>query len=101
MNQCFISPLASQDLNSISEYFLTRNIDAGEMLFREFTKKCENLLKFPNMGRSYGYIRPGMRGVPLSGYIIFYQIADDNLEILRVVSGSQDLATLFEEPNNE
>lgn len=97
MNQCLISPLAIRDLDSISEYFLSRNIEAGERLFKEFTKKCENLLQFPNMGRSYEYIRQGMRGVPLDGYIIFYQIVDNNIEILRVVNGRQDLESLFGE----
>ncbi|TAE54235.1 MAG: type II toxin-antitoxin system RelE/ParE family toxin [Nostocales cyanobacterium] len=97
MNQCLISPLAIRDLDSISEYFLTRNIEAGEMLFKEFTKKCENLLQFPNMGRSYEYIRQGMRGIPINGYIIFYQIVDNNIEILRVVHGRQDLEALFGE----
>ncbi|WP_371718352.1 type II toxin-antitoxin system RelE/ParE family toxin [Anabaena sp. UHCC 0204] len=86
-----------RDLDTISEYFLTRNIEAGETLFKEFTKKCENLLQFPNMGRSYEYIRQGMRGVPLNSYIIFYQVSDNNVEILRVVNGRQDLEALFGE----
>ena len=47
MNQCLISPLAIRDLDSISEYFLNRNIETGEMLFQDFTKNCEKLLLFP------------------------------------------------------
>ena len=49
------------------------------------------------MGRSYEYIRQGMRGLPLNGYIIFYQFVDNNIEILRVVNGRQDLESLFAE----
>jgi toxin ParE1/3/4 len=97
MNQCLISPLAIRDLDSISEYFLNINIETGEMLFQDFTKKCEKLLLFPQMGRSYEYIRQGMRGLPLNGYIIFYQVVDNNIEILRVVNGRQDLEALFVE----
>jgi toxin ParE1/3/4 len=67
------------------------------MLFQDFTKKCENLLQFPNMGRSYEYIRQGMRGLTLNSYIIFYQFVDNNVEILRVVNGRQDLEALFAE----
>ena len=95
MNQCLISPQAIQDLDRISEYFLTINIEVGEILFKEFIKKCEKLLQFPNMGRSYEYIKPGMRGIPLNSYIIFYQVVDNNVEILRVVNGRQDLETVF------
>jgi len=97
MNQCLISPQSIRDLDSISDYFFNRNIETGEMLFQDFTKKCENLLQFPNMGRSYEYIRQGMRGLPLNGYIIFYQFVNNNVEILRVINGRQDLEALFAE----
>jgi toxin ParE1/3/4 len=95
VSNCFISPLASQDLNAISDYYLARNIEAGEELLKEFTRKCENLVRFPSLGRSYGHIRPGMRGIPLEDYIIFYQILEAGVEVLRVVGGRQDLEALF------
>jgi toxin ParE1/3/4 len=86
---------ASQDLDQISEYFMSRNIEAGERLFQEFNRKCQNLAQFPNIGRSYGHIVPGLRGVPLNGFIIFYEVTDDTLTILRIVNGRQDLEALF------
>jgi toxin ParE1/3/4 len=52
------------------------------------------------MGRSYEYIRKGMRGITLNSYIIFYQLIDDNIEILRIVNDRQDLEALFREGNN-
>ncbi|MEH2244114.1 type II toxin-antitoxin system RelE/ParE family toxin [Nostoc sp.] len=36
MSNYIISPSASRDLNEIADYFLTRNLEAGEKLFREF-----------------------------------------------------------------
>jgi toxin ParE1/3/4 len=95
MSQCFVSPTASRDLDAIGDYFVARNIEAGERLLREFVKKCENLVKFPNMGRSYDRIKPGLRGVPLDGYIIFYRVVDNGIEILRVVSGYQEFEAMF------
>lgn len=95
MNQCYLSPSASRDLNDIADYFLAYNIEAGEALFREFTRKCKNLIQFPRLGRSYEWLRPGVRGIPLDGYIIFYQVVDDGIEILRVVGGRQDLQAVF------
>jgi toxin ParE1/3/4 len=95
VSNCFLSRQASQDLDAIADYFLTRNIEAGESLFKEFTRKCENLVRFPKLGRSYAHIRPGMRGIPLEGYIILYQVVDDGVEVLRVVGGCQDLEELF------
>jgi toxin ParE1/3/4 len=95
MSRCIISPSASRDLNAISDYFLAQNIEAGERLLREFNQKCQNLMRFPNMGKQYSIIREGLRGVPLDGYIIFYRLLADGVEILRVVNGRQDLEALF------
>lgn len=101
MSRYIITLSASRDLDEIAEYFLVRNIDAGERLVKEFSKKCQNLVKFPNMGRSYGHIRPELRGLPLDGYVILYQVIDDGVEILRVVSGRQDLESLFSDSGDE
>lgn len=95
MSRCVISPSASRDLNAISDYFLARNIEAGERLLREFNHKCQNLMQFPNMGKQYSNIREELRGLPLDGYIIFYRVLGDGVEIMRVVSGRQDLEALF------
>ena len=43
MSNYIISPSASRDLNEIADYFLPRNLEAGEKLFREFNKKCQNV----------------------------------------------------------
>ncbi|MBO3462011.1 type II toxin-antitoxin system RelE/ParE family toxin [Aetokthonos hydrillicola Thurmond2011] len=95
MSNYIISPSASRDLNQIADYFLDVNLEAGEKLFREFNKKCHNLAKFPNMGRSYAHIRADLRGLPLDKYIILYKDIDDGIEILRIISGRQDLESLF------
>lgn len=95
MSNYIIAPSASRDLNEIADYFLTINLEAGEKLFREFNKKCQNLAKFPSIGRSYAHIKASLRGLPLDGYIILYQVLDDGVEILRVVSGNRDLESLF------
>lgn len=99
MSRFIIAPSASQDLERIADYFLERNIEVGEALFREFNQKCFNLVKFPNMGRSYSQIRPNLRGLPLDGYIILYEVVDEDVEILRVVNGRQDIKTLFTDAN--
>ncbi|QYX33648.1 type II toxin-antitoxin system RelE/ParE family toxin [Sphaerospermopsis torques-reginae] len=91
-----ISPEASRDLSEIIDYFVTRNIDAGDRFVDEFEKKCQYLANFPNMGRSYENIRVDLRGVPLDGYIILYRVINNGVEIVRVVSGYRDLESLFQ-----
>ncbi|NJK73837.1 MAG: type II toxin-antitoxin system RelE/ParE family toxin [Oscillatoriales cyanobacterium RU_3_3] len=94
MNRYLISQAASQDLQAILDYFLTRNIDAGDRFVREFNRKCKNLTSFPNMGRTYPEIAPELRGIPLDSYIILYKVVGDAITIVRVVSGYQDLSNL-------
>ena len=97
MSRYVINVLASQDLNEIADYFAENNIEAGERFFHGFNRKCQQLVAFPNSGKSYAVIHPGLRGLSLEGYIIFYRILDDGIEILRVVSGRRNFLSLFEE----
>ena len=93
--QYAISLEASKDLDDILDYFLSRNIEAGERFIQEFNKKCEYLTSFPNIGRSYSNFDRTLRGIPLDSYIIFYRVFEDSLVIARVVSGYRDLESLF------
>ncbi|MBW4608209.1 MAG: type II toxin-antitoxin system RelE/ParE family toxin [Hassallia sp. WJT32-NPBG1] len=95
--QYVIAVEASQDLDEILDYFLQRNVDAGERFIREFNKKCQNLAQFPNIGRSYANFDPTLRGIALDGYIIFYRVFEDRLVIVRVISGYRDLESVFKD----
>ncbi len=99
MNRYIIAPSASQDLNNIAEYFFKVNVQTGEKFFLKFNHKCQQLTKFPYLGRPYNHIKPSLRGLPLDGYIIFYRFIDETLEILRIVNGRQDLDALFDNKN--
>jgi toxin ParE1/3/4 len=90
-----ITITASQDLEAISEYFLESSIDAGDRFVETFNQKCQHLARFPYIGKSYARLRPGLRGLLLMNCIIFYQVVEDDVEILRVVSGYQDLQGIF------
>jgi toxin ParE1/3/4 len=95
MSRSTISQTASKDLTEIIDYFATLNIEAGERFIKEFEKKCKNIINFPNMGRSYEDINPSLRGIPVDGHIIFYKLIDEEITIVRVVSGKRDLKSLF------
>ncbi|OYD98927.1 plasmid stabilization protein [Nostoc sp. 'Peltigera membranacea cyanobiont' 213] len=99
MSRYVINILASRDINEIADYFAETNVEAGERFFSEFNRKCQQLVAFPNSGKSYGKIRPDLRGISLQGYIIFYRVLDDGIEILRIVSGRRNFPSLFEESN--
>jgi toxin ParE1/3/4 len=95
MSQYIISQPAIRDLESISSYFADVNIEAGEKFLQGFSKRCKQLVSFPNIGRSYDNLQLGLRGLPLEGYIILYRAINDGVEIVRIVNGRQDLRLLF------
>ncbi|MCA6590304.1 MAG: type II toxin-antitoxin system RelE/ParE family toxin [Pseudanabaena sp. M090S1SP1A06QC] len=77
------------------DYFAELSVDAGERFVDDFNKKCRNLVSFPSIGRAYTEIDSSLRGIPLSGYIIFYRVNENLIEIVRVLSGYRDLDSLF------
>ena len=99
MNRYVINVLASRDLNEIADYFVQTNLEAGEYFFREFNRKCQQLTDFPRSGKSYSGIRADLRGLPFEGYVIFYKLLDDGIEILRVVNGRRNLPAIFKDAN--
>jgi toxin ParE1/3/4 len=90
-----LAPSAIKDLDRISEYFLEKNVEAGEKLFREFNRRFTMLTQFPKSGRVYANIDPALHGLTVDGYIIFYRVTSTEVEIVRVVNGRQDLPALF------
>jgi toxin ParE1/3/4 len=94
--QYSISLPAIRDLESISSYFASVNVESGEFFLQGFAKRCQQLVSFPNIGRSYDDLQVGLRGLPLEGYIILYRVIGDGIEIVRVVNGRQNLGMLFD-----
>jgi toxin ParE1/3/4 len=47
------------------------------------------------MGRSRPELGQDIRSFPVSSYLIFYRQIADGVEIVRVISGYQDLTALF------
>ncbi len=96
MRSLRITAPASRDLDAISEYFLEKSVDAGDRFVQTFHQKCQHLARFPYIGKSYSQLRPGLRGLLLMDYIVFYQVVEDNIEILRVVSGYRNFRDVFQ-----
>jgi len=70
MSRYCINALASQDLREILDRLAENNLEASEQFLREFNRKCQQLVTFPNSGKSYAVIRSGLRDLSLEGYIM-------------------------------
>ncbi|MEH1873830.1 type II toxin-antitoxin system RelE/ParE family toxin [Nostoc sp.] len=58
----FIAKEASQELDEILDYFIVRNINAGERFIQKFNNKWQNITQFANIGRSYAKFDLSLRG---------------------------------------
>lgn len=95
-NICRFTVTASRDIESIIDYIADNSsFDAAESLLAKINKKCERLAKFPGMGRRRDELATNVRSFPVNDYLIFYRPIEEGVEILRVVSGYQDLEGLF------
>jgi toxin ParE1/3/4 len=94
----YFSDVALQDIGAINDYLFEEYASKlADQFLDALLRKCDRLVQFPEMGRKRDELSINLRSFPLQKYLIFYRIALDEIEIVRVVSGYQDLSALFEE----
>lgn len=95
MSSYSFSDVAVRDLDEICDRIAQVNAKAASELFEAIRQKCRLVAGFPNMGKSYNKLAPGLRGFIVKDYIIFYYPRTDGIDVARVVSGYRDLELLF------
>lgn len=85
---------AIRDLNEICDYIAQNNPRSASNLFDAIRQKCKLVANFPNMGKRYERVRPNLRGFLVGDYIVFYYVYDQEIFIVRIVSGYRNLETL-------
>lgn len=97
MSQFRISTQAAQDIENIWEYVAPNNLKAANRLFDTLRESFPKLAKFPQMGRERTELAPFLRSFPVKNYLIFYRPIDEGIEIARILHGSQDIETIFQD----
>lgn len=90
------SAAAVEDLKNIWGYVAEYDENAAGKLVKEIQKKFillrDNLL----VGREQNELLVGLRSFVVKNYFIFYLSNDDGIDVLRVLHGSRDIESLFE-----
>ena len=88
-------PLAEDDvLNAVDD--LARKLEnprAAEALLEELDRTAEQLKQFPYAAAPYHTDRPmrdELRMVPVRGYVLYYTVKGDVVEIRRLIHGRRD-----------
>lgn len=95
---CRITPRASRDIEAIADHLATQNsLERAEQFLNGIDSTLQRIAQFSQIGRKRDELYPGSRSLSYQQYIIFYRLLNDDIEVLRVVSGYQDLAALFDD----
>ncbi|BBD63674.1 plasmid stabilization system protein [Nostoc commune NIES-4072] len=97
MSRFRISTQAAQDIENIWKYIAPNNLKAANQLFDTLRESFPKLAKFPQMGRERSELAPFLRSFPVKNYLIFYSPIDKGIEIARILHGSQDIETIFQD----
>jgi len=86
-------PLADVDLDSIWSYIAVDSVRAANEQIDRIGEVFEMLVQNPLAGRERSDLQRGLRSFPVGSYLVFYLPLSDGVEIVRVMSGRQDIDT--------
>ncbi|MDJ0765872.1 MAG: type II toxin-antitoxin system RelE/ParE family toxin [Myxococcota bacterium] len=95
MKKFRLIPSAHRDLEEIHDYIAMDSPNAADDFIALLIDKFKLLSSQPEMGRQRPELQEGIRSLPVKTYNIYYRIIGDSVEILRVLSGYQDISRLF------
>jgi len=97
----YILPAAEDDLSEIGDYFDERDATLSHRFYEHFWKTARTLAASPNLGERCRFRNPKTKGMRVwqvygfANYLVFCRPTGDALQILRVIHGARDYATLF------
>lgn len=96
-----ILPAATGDLDEIVLYLRNDSISVSDRFVRAMDQVVQRLLEAPLIGRQRDSANERMKGLrswPIPGfsnYLVFYRPLPDGIEVVRVLHGARDLASIL------
>jgi toxin ParE1/3/4 len=90
------SPKAETDLETILNDLNQKNPAVADHYATAFDEKGHALARFQESGRQRPEIGPNLRSTLISPYVLFYRLAGDEVQILRILHGKQDLRSIMQ-----
>lgn len=98
-----VRPAAQADIDDSAEYLAADSLDVGQRFLRQVNEGIEEICEAPELGAVREFNNPriiGLRARPVKGFSnwrVYYLVADETVEIVRVLHGARDLERLFSE----
>ncbi len=97
MNRCIFTVPSRNDLRSIHDFIARDDVETALRFAQHLEQRCKDIVDMPGMGRRRDDLSPGLRSIIEGKYIILYRLKDQDIHIMRVLQGSQDLPRQFDE----
>jgi toxin ParE1/3/4 len=96
MARLIFAPLAKADLKSIVRTIATDNPTAAKSFNDKVRQTCWLIASHPLIGEAMPeYANGKLRAIPYGNYIIYYQVVQNAVEVVRIVHGAREQDQLF------
>ena len=93
-----ISDEAANDLEKIWVYtFQNWSKDQADRYYNLIWKEVQHLSVNPRYGKNQGHLRNGYRSAKVKSHVIFYRVAEDEIEIIRILHENMDIPNRLED----
>ncbi len=92
-----LAKLARRDLDAIWLAIAQHNVESADRVLEAIQKRFLLLARFNEMGALREDLAPELRSFPVEQYLICYRLTNQEIEIVRVLSGKADLQRFFQE----
>lgn len=90
------SPEALADLAGIWGYYAdAAGPKTADRMIRDIERACRRLQRHPLGGRPRVELRADLRPIVVTPYVVFYRLANEVPEVVRVLHGRRDLDEIF------
>ena len=97
MPNLVVRPRALTDLAEIWAYIAEDSPERADAFADLLTAKLATLAQRPRMGRPRPELAPDLRSLTVGRYVIFYLPLLCGVEVVRVLHGSRDIESIFEQ----
>jgi len=97
MPEITLRPQALEDIVEIFAYICQGSPKHAESFAELVRSHFERLAKRPRLGRSRPELMPDVRSFGVGRYLIFYLPRKHGIEVVRVLHGSRDIASILED----
>jgi len=91
-----VRPRALDDLAEIWAYIADDSPDQADAFVDLVDSKFQALSRRPRLGRRRPELSPDIRSLTVGRYVVFYLPLSRGIEVVRVLQGSRDIESIFE-----